>query len=101
MITTKRSMTDNVLEPRDGPPLPPNGEIKGPHDHVGQATRAHNLFPRPRRQADHASRTPPTIVGGDMAACAEDCLRDHENCRCRNYRTHNHRHRPKRRARGE
>jgi hypothetical protein len=39
-----------------------NGEVEGPHGSAGQATRAHNLFPRPRRQTDHASRTPPTIV---------------------------------------
>jgi hypothetical protein len=39
-----------------------NGEVEGPDDHAGQATRAHTVFPRPRRQTDHASRTPPTIV---------------------------------------
>jgi hypothetical protein len=42
--------------------MPSNGEVEGPHDHAGQATRAHNLLPRPRSQTDHASRTPPTIV---------------------------------------
>src|SRR6201993_620405 len=39
-----------------------NGEVEGPHDHAGGATRAHTVPRRPRRQADHASRTPPTIV---------------------------------------
>jgi len=28
-------MTDNVLEPRDGPPLPPNGEVEGPRAGAG------------------------------------------------------------------
>ena len=39
-----------------------NGEAEGPHDHVGRATRAHTLFPRPRSHSDHASRTPPALV---------------------------------------
>src|SRR5438876_5598268 len=39
-----------------------NGEVDGPDDHVGQATRAHTVFPRPRRQTAHVSRPPPTIV---------------------------------------
>src|SRR5579863_6074342 len=26
-----------------------NGEVEGPDDHAGEATRAHNLFPRLRR----------------------------------------------------
>src|SRR5438105_15348115 len=55
-------MTDNVLEPRDGPPLPPNGEVEGPDDHVGQAPRAYNLFQRQRRSTTGASRPPRTIV---------------------------------------
>src|ERR1700732_5340169 len=42
--------------------MAPNGEVEGPDDHVGQAPRAHTLPKRPRRQSDHASRTPPTIV---------------------------------------
>jgi hypothetical protein len=41
-----------------------NGEVEGPDDHVGQATRAHTVPRRPRRQTDHVSRTPPTIVRG-------------------------------------
>jgi hypothetical protein len=39
-----------------------NGQVEGPHDHAGQATRAHTVPKRPRSQTDHASRTPPTIV---------------------------------------
>jgi hypothetical protein len=39
-----------------------NGEVEGPHRRIGQATRAHTVFQRPRSQTDHASRTPPTIV---------------------------------------
>jgi hypothetical protein len=42
--------------------LMPNGEVEGPGTHVGQGPRAHNLSRAPRRQSDHASRTPPTIV---------------------------------------
>src|SRR5438094_227469 len=38
-----------------------NGEVEGPHDHAGQATRAHNLLQRPRRHYG-LSRPPPTIV---------------------------------------
>jgi hypothetical protein len=41
-----------------------NGEVEGPDDHVGEAPRAHHLPRVPRRQTDHASRTPPTIVRG-------------------------------------
>ena len=33
-----------------------NGEVEGPRDHAGQATRAHNLLPRPRSQTRSASR---------------------------------------------
>jgi DNA replication protein DnaC len=33
-----------------------NGEVEGPHRSVGRATRAHNLFQRPRSQTDHAVR---------------------------------------------
>ena|SRR5439155_15620960 len=40
---------------------PSNGEVEGPDDHVGQATRAHNLLQRPRRHYG-LSRPPPTIV---------------------------------------
>jgi len=39
-----------------------NGEVEGPHDHVGQTRRARNIDWVPPRQSDHASRTPPTIV---------------------------------------
>src|SRR5205807_10428203 len=39
-----------------------NGKVEGPHDHAGQAPRAHTVPRRPRRQTAHASRTPPTIV---------------------------------------
>src|SRR6266478_1108840 len=42
--------------------LASNGEVEGPDDHARQAPRAHNLFPRPRRQTAIASRPPPTIV---------------------------------------
>jgi len=41
-----------------------NGEVEGPGTHAGQATRAHTVFQRPRRQTRSASRTPPTIVRG-------------------------------------
>jgi len=41
---------------------PSNGEVEGPDHHAGRATRAHNFPRRPRRQADRASRPPPTIV---------------------------------------
>src|SRR5438876_8508577 len=44
------------------PPWRPNGEVEGPDDHARQAPRAHNLSRDPRRQSDHASRPPPTIV---------------------------------------
>src|SRR5437764_813035 len=57
-------MTDNVLEPRDGPPLPPNGEVEGPDDHARSAPRAHTAFRRLRRRTTHASRRPRTIVRG-------------------------------------
>src|SRR5712671_7762863 len=43
-------------------PVTSNGEVEGPHDHVGQAPRAHTVPRRPRRQTAHASRPPPTIV---------------------------------------
>src|SRR5712671_656663 len=42
--------------------LASNGEVEGPDDHVGRATRAHHISPRPRRPTAHASRPPPTIV---------------------------------------
>src|SRR5205807_2027833 len=41
-----------------------NGEVEGPGTQAGEATRAHNLFRRPRRPTASASRTPPTIVRG-------------------------------------
>jgi hypothetical protein len=41
---------------------PPNGEVERLNDHGGQARRPHSVFPRPRRQTDHASWPPPTIV---------------------------------------
>jgi len=40
----------------------PNGEVERPRRSAGLATRAHNLFQRPRRPTAHASRPPPTIV---------------------------------------
>ena len=46
--------------------LPSNGEVEGPHGHAGLAPRAHTVPRRPRRQTDHASRTPPTIVRGHL-----------------------------------
>src|SRR5438045_6735775 len=49
-------------EARTELPAPSNGEVEGPDDHAGQAPRAHTVPTRPRRQTDHASRTPPTIV---------------------------------------
>ena len=58
--------------------MAPNGEVEGPDEASGRtqversspgvpdaaerAPRAHNLLQRPRRQTDHASRTPRTIV---------------------------------------
>jgi hypothetical protein len=45
-----------------GIPVRPNGEVEGPDDHAGQTPRAHNLSRDSRRQTDHASRPPPTIV---------------------------------------
>src|SRR5207244_8465927 len=42
-----------------------------PHDHAGQAPRAHTVFPRPRRQTDHASRTPRTCVRGTATAAKQ------------------------------
>lgn len=39
-----------------------NGEVEGRDDHTGRAPRAHTLSRRPRRQTEHASRPPPTIV---------------------------------------
>src|SRR5204863_8677717 len=39
-----------------------NGEVEGPDDYAGQAPRAHTVPRRPRRQTDHASRPPPTVV---------------------------------------
>src|SRR5438270_4506345 len=41
---------------------PSNGEVEGPRGSARYAPRAHTVFPRPRRQTDHVSRTPPTIV---------------------------------------
>src|ERR1700728_106488 len=61
MITTKRLMTDNVLEPRDGPPLPPNGEVEGPRAGARSEPRVHTVFLHPRRHY-RLSRPPPTIV---------------------------------------
>jgi hypothetical protein len=40
----------------------PNGEVEGPPRSAHRAPRAHTVLPRPRRQTDHASRPPPTIV---------------------------------------
>ena len=34
-----------------------NGGVAGPGTHAHQTTRAHTVFPRPRRESDHASRT--------------------------------------------
>src|SRR5438477_11392341 len=51
-------------EARTELPAPSNGEVEGPHDHTGQAPRAHTVPRRPRPQTDHASRPPPTIVSG-------------------------------------
>ena len=39
-----------------------NGEVEGPRRSARQAPRAHTFFRRPRRQTDHASRPPRTIV---------------------------------------
>src|SRR6266699_248601 len=47
--------------------VPSNGEVEGPDDHAGQTTRAHTVPRRPRRQTDHASRTPPTMVRRPIA----------------------------------
>src|ERR1700739_15614 len=47
---------------RDDVSKAPNGEVEGPDDPVGQATRARNIDRVPRRQTDQASRPPPTIV---------------------------------------
>jgi hypothetical protein len=60
--------------------LPPNGEVEGPRDHAGQATRAHTVPRRPRRQTRSVSRTPPTIVRGhgdarERMTCLQDALR--------------------------
>jgi hypothetical protein len=41
-----------------------NGEVEGPDERAGQAPQAHTLSRDPRRQTDHASRPPPTIVRG-------------------------------------
>src|SRR5207249_10914182 len=60
--TTKRSMTDATLEPRDGPPLPPNGEVARPADVARSEPRAHAVPRRPRRTTTHPSRPAPTIV---------------------------------------
>jgi hypothetical protein len=40
----------------------PNGEVEGPHRSPGPWRRGRTISQRPRRQADNASRTPPTIV---------------------------------------
>jgi hypothetical protein len=45
-------------------PASPNGEVERPRRSAGLATRAHNLFPRPRRPTTCASRTVPTLVRG-------------------------------------
>ena len=50
--------------------MTPNGEAEGPRDHVGQATRAHTVFQRPRSQRDYASRTPPALVRGHITSSA-------------------------------
>src|ERR1700756_1565014 len=55
--TTGLAGTDGVTHVRLS-----NGEVEGPGTHADQATRAHTVFPRPRRQTDHPSRPPPTIV---------------------------------------
>src|SRR6266480_7406451 len=52
----------DVAEPVVACHVPSNGKVEGPHDHAGQAPRAHTVPRRPRRQTAHASRTPPTIV---------------------------------------
>jgi hypothetical protein len=46
-------------------PLASNGEVEGPDDHVGQATRARHISPRPRRQTTHASRTLQRLLGSN------------------------------------
>src|SRR5438046_5466266 len=50
-------------------PWPSNGEVEGPDDHARQAPRAHTLSRDPRRQTDHASRPPPTIVRAHHDCC--------------------------------
>ena len=55
-------LEDLIAERRVSAHSSSNGEVEGPDDHVGQAPRAHDLLRGPRRQADHASRPPPTIV---------------------------------------
>src|SRR6266480_1068276 len=44
--------------------MTPNGEVERPRRSAGLATRAHNLFQRPRRPTTHASRPVPTLVRG-------------------------------------
>jgi hypothetical protein len=62
LLPLRRAKRSSQLLAASIPRVTSNGEVEGPHDHVGRATRAHTVFQRPRSQTDHASRTPPTIV---------------------------------------
>src|SRR5256885_12097402 len=55
-------MTDDTLDPREGPPLPPNREVERPHDAGGSGPRAHTALRRPRRANTHPPPPPPPIV---------------------------------------
>ncbi len=51
--------------------MPSNGEVEGPDDHAGQATRTHTVPRSPRRLTAHASRTPRTCVRGTATAAKQ------------------------------
>ena len=59
------------------PEVTSNGEVEGPDDHARSAPRAHTVPRRPRRQTDHASRTPPTMVRTRRAAAV--CLQQNRS----------------------
>jgi hypothetical protein len=84
-----QSQTEALLALRDAclPEVTSNGEVEGPADAsgrtqversssvaleaAGRAPRAHTVFQRPRRQTDHASRTPRTCVRGTATAAKQ------------------------------
>src|ERR1700719_4454447 len=69
MQPSKTTVKTNSQSLSEAVSMRSNGEVEGPDDRVGQATRAHTVFQRPRRTTTYASRPPRTIVRGLADAC--------------------------------